>query len=73
MPKKKFVSTHIDKHHKGLREAPERLDKHMADVAQRNEVLKATQAYNTRIERDRLLHLSTIAQTRSKSKLQWAM
>ena len=27
----------------------------MADVAQRNEVLKATHAYNARIERDRII------------------
>ena len=55
MPKKKFVSTQIDKHHKILREVPERLDKHMADVAQRNEVLRTVHANNTRIERDRII------------------
>ena len=74
MPKKKFVNTQIDKHHKILREVPERLDKRMADVAQRNEVLKATHAYNARIERDRIIaHISTIAQTRFKSRQQWPM
>ena len=51
----KFNKTQIDKHHKILREVPERLDKRMADVAQRNEVLKATHAYNARIERDRAI------------------
>ena len=55
MPKKKFVSTQIDKHHEIVRDVPERLDKRMADVAQRNEILKATEAYNARIERDRII------------------
>ena len=54
MPNKKLVSTDVDKHHTILRTIPERLDKRMADVAQRNEVLKATHAYNARIERDRI-------------------
>ena len=55
MPKKKFVNTQIDKHHKILREVPERLDKRMADVEKHNEVLKSTHAYNARIERDRII------------------
>ena len=55
MPKKKFVSTHIDKHHKMLCGVRERLDKRMAVVAQRNEILKATETYNARIERDRIV------------------
>ena len=50
----KFNKTQLDKNHKILREIPERLDKRMADVAQRNEVLRATQAYNARIDRDRI-------------------
>ena len=55
IPKKRLVSTQVGKHHKILRELPERLDKRMADVAQRNEVLRATQAYNARIDRDRIV------------------
>ena len=51
----KFNKTQIDKNHQILREVPERLDKRFADVAQRNEVLKATHAYNARIERDRII------------------
>ena len=51
----KFNNTRLDKNHKILREIPERLDKRMADVAQRNEVLRATQAYNARIDRDRIV------------------
>ena len=51
----KFNKTQLDKNHKLLREIPERLDKRMADVAQRNEVLRATQAYNARIDRDRIV------------------
>ena len=51
----KFNKTQLDKNHKILREIPERLDKRMADVAQRNEVLRSTQAYNARIDRDRIV------------------
>ena len=51
----KFNKTQIDKHHKILREVPEKLDKRMADVEKRNEILKATHAYNARIERDRII------------------
>ena len=51
----KFNKTQLDKNHKILRELPERLDKRMADVAQRNDVLRATQSYNHRIERDRIV------------------
>ena len=55
IPKKRLVSTQLDKNHKILRELPERLDKRMADVAQRNDLLKSTMAYNARIERDRIV------------------
>ena len=51
----KFNNTQLDKNHKILRELPERLDKRMADVAQRNDLLKYTMAYNARIERDRIV------------------
>ena len=51
----KFNKTQLDKNHKILRELPERLDKRMADVAQRNDLLKSTMAYNARIERDRII------------------
>ena len=55
-PKRKFApAIQTDKHHKILRELPERFDKRMTDVAARNEMLRATEAYNTRIERDRLI------------------
>ena len=55
IPKKRLVSTQLDKNHKILRELPERLDKRMADAAQRNDLLKSTMAYNARIERDRII------------------
>ena len=51
----KFNKTQLDKNHKILRELPERLDKRMADVAQRNELLRANMAYNARIDRDRIV------------------
>ena len=55
IPKKRLVSTQLDKNHKILRELPERLDKRMADVAHRADLLKATMAYNARIGRDRIV------------------
>ena len=55
IPKKRLVSTQLDKNHKILRELPERLDKRMADVAQRNEVLRSVQAYNAKLDRDRII------------------
>ena len=51
----KFNKTQLDKNHKILRELPERLDKRMADVAQRNDLLKSTMAYNARIETNRII------------------
>ena len=51
----KFNKTQVDKNHTILPEIPERLDKRMGDVAQRNEVLRATQAYTARLDRDRIV------------------
>ena len=51
----KFNKTQLDKNHKILRELPERLDKRMADVEKRNDVRKATQSYNARIEMNRII------------------
>ena len=51
----KFNKTQLDKNHQLLREIPERLDKRMADVEKRNDVLKATQSYNARIEMNRII------------------
>ena len=38
-----------------MRELPERIDKRMPGVAARNEMLRATEADNARIERDWLI------------------
>ena len=51
----KLIKTQLDRTHTILRELPERLEKRMADVAQRNDLLKSTMAYNARIERDRIV------------------
>ena len=51
----KFNNTQVENKHKLLREIPDRLDKRMADVAQRNEALRSTMAYNARIDRDRIV------------------
>ena len=37
-----------------LRELPERMDRRTADIHRRNEMLRATEAQNLRIERDRV-------------------
>ena len=51
----KFNNTQVDKNHTILREIPDRLDKRMEDVVQRNEALRSTMAYNARIDRDRIV------------------
>ena len=43
-----------DKHHKILRELPERMERRVANIHARNQMLRATEAQNLRIERDRV-------------------
>ena len=43
-----------DAHHKILRELPERMERRVANIHARNEMLRATEAQNLRIERDRV-------------------
>ena len=44
----------LDKHRRIVREMPAHVEKRMQDIAARNEILNATEAYNARLERDRV-------------------
>ena len=45
----------LDKHRRIVREMPAHVEKRMMDITARNESLNAQEAYNARLERDRLL------------------
>jgi predicted exporter len=44
----------VDRQRRILRELPERMERRVADIYARNEMLRATEAQNLRIERDRV-------------------
>ena len=44
----------LDKHRKIVRELPQRMESRMQNVAARNEILHAAEAYSARLERDRI-------------------
>ena len=44
----------LDRHRRLVREMPVHVEKRMQDIAARNEILNATEAYNARLERDRV-------------------
>ena len=44
----------LDKHRRIVREMPVHVEKRMQNIAARNEILNATEAYNARLERDRV-------------------
>ena len=44
----------LGKHRRIMREMPVHVEKRMQDIAARNEILNATEAYNARLERDRV-------------------
>jgi hypothetical protein len=45
----------LDKHRRIVREMPVHIEKRMQNIAARNEILNATEAYNARLERDRVV------------------
>ena len=45
----------LDKHRRIVREMPVHIEKRMQNIAARNEILAATEAYNARLERDRVV------------------
>ena len=52
----------LDKHRKIVQELPERFEKRMQNIAARNEILHAAEAYSARLERDRVTaHLHNMA------------
>ena len=44
----------LDKHRRIVREMPMHVERQMNNIAARNEILNATEAYNARLERDRV-------------------
>ena len=44
----------LDKHRRIVREMPAHVEKRMMDITARNEILNAQEAYNARLERDRV-------------------
>ena len=56
------TSVSLDKHNKLVRELPRHLESRMQNVAARNEILHATEAYNAKLEKDRVTaHLHNMA------------
>ena len=45
----------LDKYRRIIREMPVHIEKRMQNIAARNEILNATEAYNARLERDRVV------------------
>ena len=44
----------LDKHRRIVREMPRHVERQMNNIAARNEILASTEAYNARLERDRV-------------------
>ena len=44
----------LDKHRRIVREMPRHVERQMDDIAARNQLLASTEAYNARLERDRV-------------------
>ena len=51
---KGHTSYALDKHRRIVREMPVHVEKRMQDTAARHEILNAQEAYNARLERDRV-------------------
>ena len=48
------TSVALSKHSRIIREMPRHVERQMNNIAARNEILNATEAYNARLERDRV-------------------
>ena len=56
------TSVALSKHSRIIREMPRHVERQMNNIAARNEILNATEAYNARLERDRVqAHLHNMA------------
>ena len=54
----------LDKHRRIVREMPLHVERQISNIAARNEILNATEAYNARLERDRVqAHLHRMPST----------
>ena len=51
---KRGTSVALDKNRRIVRETPVHIEKRMQNIAARNEIINATEAYNVRLERDRV-------------------
>ena len=61
-PKKKFTKHGFDKHRRLLAEMPENVAARQNNIHNRNQMLASTQAYNLRLERQRVQsHISDFA------------
>ena len=61
-PKKKFTKHGFDKHRRLLAELPENVAARQNNIHNRNQMLASTQAYNLRLERQRVQsHISDFA------------
>ena len=54
-PKRKFTAIQTDRQHKLLRELPDRMEHRISNIHARNEMLRATEAQNLAIERQRVV------------------
>ena len=54
VPKNKFTKHSYDKHREVLAETPERVAQRQQRIHNRNQMLAGTQAYNLRLERQRI-------------------
>ena len=62
VPKNKFTKHSFDKHRKLLSEMPERVAQRQRNIYNRNQMLAGTQAYNLRLEKQRVQsHISEFA------------
>ena len=69
VPKNNFTKHSFDKHRKLLSEMPERVAQRQQNIYNRNQMLAGTQAYNLRLEKQRVQsHLSDFA---ALSRKQW--
>ena len=74
-PKRKFApAIQADRQHKILRELPERMEQRISNAHARNEMLRATEAQNLQIERQRVVsHIhDTPASLQKQAALQHA-
>ena len=74
VPKNKFTKHSYDKHRKLLAEIPERVAQRQQNIYNRNQMLAATQAYNLRLEKQRIQsHISDFAAPLQKAMAQHHM